>query len=513
MNELQHLIHIIRKKGQRSLQLVNYNFRKKETSKDNLLYQGIVKEFFRTDEEAARAIFRTDAGNRNYRNAKSKLRSKLLNHLFFLDYEKQSYTLYDQARYDSDKLLLQCKILVREGAIDIALSTLSGLLRTAREFELYDVVVEALRLQRDQYAKAGKLTLFEESNEELLAHQVKQAAFERCQLLYSETIVHINKSVSAQKRIIDNIPEVIQAIQKEAKEHDSDSMRIIAYRLESTFNEVQWQFDENIALCTRLETQYLSGPNHSVAVNLSKKAVAFTKVSAYLHTSRIEEGADYAKSALNLFRPSAHDWFSFAEYYFLLFMKGENYKEAGNLFRRVRTNKHFGALHEDETQRWSVYRAYLIFFNSAKILRWGFNVEEFVQAPPVYANDSFNAAAQIIRFMFLLREGRVNELEQCVEELVQYKSAHLDKRSNYRNSIFIRLLEVIIEKQYDIEAIEEKSGSYHRKLLRNQIPNEITNEVEVVPYEKIWTHIANILRTNKVYTHYRFYHNSTHQTA
>ncbi len=77
MEDLQHLVKIVKKKSQRSLQLVNFNFRKKETSKDNLLYQGIVNTAFNSDEDAARAIFKVDPGNRNYRNAKGKLRSKV----------------------------------------------------------------------------------------------------------------------------------------------------------------------------------------------------------------------------------------------------------------------------------------------------------------------------------------------------------------------------------------------------------------------------------------------------
>ncbi len=167
MEDLQHLVKIVKKKSQRSLQLVNFNFRKKETSKDNLLYQGIVNTAFHSDADAAKAIFKVDPGNRNYRNAKGKLRAKLLNHLFFLDYEKTSYTLYERVRYDSEKTLLQSKILINEGAAEIALRILPSLLRTAKEFELYELAVDAARLLRDQYALLGKLTPFEEANDEL----------------------------------------------------------------------------------------------------------------------------------------------------------------------------------------------------------------------------------------------------------------------------------------------------------------------------------------------------------
>lgn len=505
MDDLRQLIKIIKKKSQRSLQLVNFNFRKKETSKDNLLYKGIVNDSFLSDEEAARAIFKADSGNRNYRNAKGKLRAKLLNHLFFLDYEKRTYTLFERARYDSEKNLLQCRILIDEGASEIALRTLPSLLRTAKEFELYEIVVSGSRLLRDQYALSGKLTPFEEASTELQEYVEKLKAYEHCRNLFYQSLVHVNKSVSAQKRILDDIPQTITFIREEAKKHQSRAIEVIASKLEMILNEMEWRFSDNIRLCTLLEKQYLQGPNDQVEVNLSKKAIAFTKVYSYLNDHHTVEGVAYAKSALKLFRPSAFDWFTFAEYYFLLLMKEENYAESSSLFRKVRTNKNFGSLEKTMAQRWLIYRAYLIFFNDAKILRWGFNLDDFIRQPPQHENDSFNIAAHIIQFMFLLREGYIDEVKDCIREISQYKSAHLDKRHNYRSSIFIRLLEIILEKEFDFERVSEKGNSYYKKLARNHIPNEIATEMEVIPYEKLWTHILSILRANKVYIHYRFY--------
>lgn len=493
--------------------MVNFNFRKKETSKDNLLYQGIVNTAYTSDEAAAKAIFKVDPGNRNYRNAKGKLRAKLLNHLFFLDYEKTSYTLYERVRYDSEKTLLQCKILINEGAADIALRILPTLLRTAKEFELYQLAASAAQLLRDQYALLGKLTPFEEASDELRIYQAKLTSYEHCQTLFHQSLVHVNKSVSAQKRILDEIPKSISHIRKEAKIHRSHTLDVLANQLELVLNGMERRFGDNIRLCSQLEKQYLKGSNDTVRVPLSKKRIAFTKAYAYINAPASDDGVAYAKSALKLFRPSGFDWFSFAEHYFLLLMKEEQYDEAQALFRKVRTNKNFSALEDAEAQRWFIYRAYLIFFNDAKILRWGFNLDEFMQQPPSFEKDSFAIASRVVQCMFLLREGQADAVKTCVSALSNYKSAHLDKRHNYRSSIFIRLLEIMVEKDFDFERVSEKGNSYYKKLTRNSIPNDIANEVEVVPYQKLWTHLLSILRVNKVYLHYRFYNTKTSQMA
>ncbi len=194
-------------------------------------------------------------------------------------------------------------------------------------------------------------------------------------------------------------------------------------------------------------------------------------------------------------------------------MREERYEEARALFRKVRTNKNYSALEEADAQRWFIYRAYLIFFNDAKILRWGFNLDEFTHQPPAFENDSFTIAARVAQCLFLLREGRVEEVKTCVAKLSEYKSSHLDKRHNYRSSIFIRLLEIMVEKEFDFERVSEKGNSYYKKLIRNNIPNELATEVEVVPYQKLWMHLLSILRVHKVYLHYRFYHTKVDQMA
>jgi hypothetical protein len=188
-------------------------------------------------------------------------------------------------------------------------------------------------------------------------------------------------------------------------------------------------------------------------------------------------------------------------------MKEEDYENASTLFRQVRTNKNFNALPEEIRNRWHIYRAYLIFFNESKILRWGFNLEEFLGTNPCYEKDynGYNVATLAIQFLFLLREGNVVQIKSCIEEILKYKSAHLDKRHNYRGSIFIRLLEIIHDKEFDFDQIHEKGNTYYKKLVKTPIPSDLTQDTEIIPYEVLWKHVLDILKTNKAYIHYRFY--------
>ncbi|MGB3181445.1 MAG: hypothetical protein WBB45_08645 [Cyclobacteriaceae bacterium] len=507
MQELLTLIEIVRKKGQRSIQLVNQNFRKKEISKDNQLYEGIIAGNFLSDDEAADEMFSADPGNRNYRNAKGKLRQKLLNHLYFLDYEKNVYTAYEKCEYECRHSLHQCKILIREGADDIASRILPQLIKDAQQFEFTDVALQAMEMLRNQYASSGKTTPFFELQEEINQYRQFQNAVLECEEKFQTRMVFINKSISAQNRVVGDMPKVIQFIQKQADTFKSKRLDILAKRLKMVYFQLNWQFEKCVDLCTELEQKYLSKSYHDIDVGLDKKEIAFQKLYAFFFLKHVKAGATYAEKNMQLFKDGTQEWFNFVEYYFLLLMRSEKYKKAGDLFRKVRTNKNYNALQDMDRERWQIYRAYLVFVNDSKLLKWGFDIDGFLQAIPDYQKEynGLNIATLVIQFLYLLREGEVDEVRKRIDAVQQYSSTHLDKRHNYRNSIFIRMMSIVTEKDFDFELVHEKGQNYYKKLVRNQIPGDLQNDVEVISYETLWDYVLNILKTNKRYVHYRFY--------
>ncbi len=507
MEDILSLIEIVRKKGQRSIQLVNQNFRKKEISKDNLLYEGIMQHHYHTDEDAARQIFDTDPGNRNFRNAKSKLKQKLLNHLYFLDYEKESYTLYDKHRYEGVHAWHQCLILLRENNHELAAKILPTVVKISRDLELSDILVSSLTILRNEYAQQGKVTLYEETQAELdVAYELRKA-FIASEREYYSMVAYFKKSVSAQNRILDEVPAVIQSIRGRAKKFNSTGLLLMAARLELEYNHLTWKFAENVELASSLEKKFLEMPNTEVNVPLDKKQIAVTKIYAYYYLEDYKTGGDYAHKSLQYFKTGSENWFEFIEYYFLLMMKAKNYTKAGELFRKVRTNKHYNDLPSLVAERWHLYRAYLVFFNDHKLIRWGFDIEEFKCHKPEYPKElhGYNVACLIIQVVFLMREGKVDLVKEKMEQLQEYNSTHLDKRHNYRNSIFIRLLNIINDKDFNYPVVKEKGQNYYLKLKKTQIPGDLHFDIEVVPYEILWEEILQILKSNKLYTHYRFY--------
>lgn len=189
-------------------------------------------------------------------------------------------------------------------------------------------------------------------------------------------------------------------------------------------------------------------------------------------------------------------------------MKCEKFHQATKIFRSVRMHKNFHELPECERDRWRIYRAYLLFVNDSKLVKWGFDIEKFKENIPEYSKEfqGYNIATIIIQILYYLREGNIKHIDKKIEQLKEYSSIHLDKRHNYRNSIFIRMLETLPEKEYSHQIIQEKGSTYLKKLISTPIPPDLHQELEIIPYEILWEYIMNILSTNKNFLHYRFYH-------
>ncbi len=507
MEDILKLIDITKKRGQRSIQLVNQNFRKKEISKDNLLYEGIIDGKFDSDALAAKKVFRADPGNRNYRNAKRKLHQKLLNHLYFLDYDKEIYSDYDRCRYECMHQLHQCKILIAENASDVAFKILPGLIKTAIEYELVELSVEAIQLLRNEYAKMGKTTPYAEYAKLLQKQRKFEEAVHECEGIYYGMLSQINKSVSAYMRALPKMPKAIAAIDGYATKYKSSRLNVLSNKLQLRYNALMENYQANVALCSLLEKKYLRMGHAAVKVDLVKNEIAFIKLYAYFCLNEVENGHDYAEKRTKLFKVGSDEWFSFSEYHFLLLMKGQKFKQAIDTYRKVRTNKNYNLLQDEEKDRWQIYRAYLVYFKDVKLLKWGFDIEHFLEQKPDFSKNmqGYNTATLIIQLLYLLRRGQFEALEKRVEYLQQYNSIHLDKRNNYRTSIFIRLLTLIVEKEYNSEVIQEKGANYFKKLKTTQIPSDLLLDMEVIPYEILWESILDVLKNEKVYVHYRFY--------
>jgi hypothetical protein len=508
MEELRDLAKVIKHHSQRSLQLVNQSFRKNEKPKDSLLYDLVVNDKVFTDEEAAKILLNTYSSNRNYRNTKSKLRQKLLNHLFFLDYDKHGYTHYNQVLYDCILKLSQYKILIMEGKSWIVIKRIPLLIKTAIEFDLIEIALDGLLILRNEYSKLGKFNPESDLENEINEIKPLHKSIIECETIYFDTIVIINKSLNSCEKILDIIPERIKVLEKEASKFNNRRLDIISRMLAIYYFRICHKYDNILEICNYLENLYISEDEKKISVHIDPAHIASIKLDAMYRVNDYSTFETYCKQKIRLFDEGSTAWFSFIEYLFLLLMKSENYNQAASIFKTVKSNHNFHKIEWSIRERWLIYRAYLCYMTDCKSVQWGFNMDKINETDHEFPKqyNCYNIAALIARLMFNLRDGDITNIKQTVNELQQYSSSHLDKRHNYRNSIFIRMLEIMVEKSFNYREINDKIRVYRQKLEENHITADLSEELEVIPYEKLWSLISEILKSNKNYLHYRFYH-------
>lgn len=511
MEDILKLIEIKRQRGHRSIQLLNQNFRKNEISKDNLLYESIIENVLKTDEEAAQTVFNADLNSRNYRNAKSKLRNKLFNHLYFLDYDKKEYTHYKKYEYESYHELHQARILMIEGAIDLATKKLLYVLKLAKICEVIDIVCQALVWLKEIYAMQGKLSLYKEVELASGYYLKFQEAIRESEEFYFSELVLINKSFSAQIRALNQIPSSIEQIRKKSAEFNSTRIEILALKLELLYNKINNNFSRLDELCHQIEDWYFHRKDGEIRVDLDRNKIFLTRLEAYYNLKEYGKGLEFAEQKEKTFILGTDMWYDFYELRFIIAMHDGQFKLAAKYLRSTKTDKRFNSLHQIDRERWKIYRGYLIYFNDEKLVRWGFNFNLFLNSKLNYSREfaGYSIAVLAIRFLYFLRDNDLRSLDLTLNEIDLYNSSHLDKRSNYRNSVFIRLLNLVLENDFNYECILEKSEIYLKKLQNTPIPQDKYAELEVYPFDLLWNEVLQILKTDKHYIHYKFYHLAT----
>src|SRR5690606_29920881 len=124
-------------------------------------------------------------------------------------------------------------------------------------------------------------TPYLEIAKELQAYKKFQEAVHESEELYYNTLVQINKSVSAQLRILPKIPKVITSIDQKAAKFKSQRLDVLSNKLQLQYNHLTGNYQANVKLCTYLEKKYFQHSQEEVKIDLDKKKIAFNKLFAF----------------------------------------------------------------------------------------------------------------------------------------------------------------------------------------------------------------------------------------
>ncbi len=487
MKELARLVQIVTKRRQQNFPLLNP--KDKRSSKELQLFYEI---------QQGTAPVQPDKKSKKpdpteVRMVRARLRKKLLNHLFFLDfndpYLKVSHR-YEQACLD---LIHQARILIKEGERRIAEKLLRNALKIAEECEFTSLCLTAIEQLRFIYTQTGDALQFRNVSKNLEKYRLLTQKEQEADDLYYLAKLEINRSVAAKKNFLPKLESMVNQLRGSWEEFHSFHLFDIYYKTNIWHQELTNNFANIITITS--ETEELLANEKINPKRFDERYNKFIKTYALLRERRFEEGLEFAEASQEVFLRSSNNWFAFTENYFLLAMHAGRYLPATSIIIDVFSNPSYHIINKAARERWELYRAYLYFISPSPLLLKQFNYQAFISATPEYSKDKegFNVAILILQFLHYLKTKEVDSLLYRLESLRKYLGRYLKDQSSIRSQLFFKLLMLVVKEDLHPERCRRKGKALSDRLAATPTPGDAFAEIEIIPYEHLWEEILKVL--------------------
>jgi hypothetical protein len=227
----------------------------------------------------------------------------------------------------------------------------------------------------------------------------------------------------------------------------------------------------------------------------------FMTIYAYLRSRQPVRGLQLAEQYVRDFHPSSNNWFYFQEHHVLLALHAGQYERAQQLMASIIKNPSYLGQREAPLQRWDLYKSYIDFVlpsTRPQTLRQR-QVAQQMLLLPEYSRDKrgHNVAIIVLQLLYYLRERNLEPVLLRLERLRKYQQRHLYEASTLRSRLFLRLLQVIVEKNFDPAKAAERGKGLLQQLRDTPPPGEAFAEVEIIPYESLWEIVLGLLREGR----------------
>ncbi len=499
MKDLQRLVRVITELKQRQYPLLELKGVNENSSKENIFFRYVKKGIVGTDDEAAELLYESKSDDDRYRMLKSRLKQKMLNHLYFLDFSTKGFPAYTTAKQECLQLLHHGNISRITGERKIAKSLFHKANTIATRFEFTREKITALEELYAIMSLNCQPHVFDQLIDELNATRKLYIKEEEARELYFRFKMLLVKSVNSRKKNIDEVVGVIEKLHTIWKDTNSSNVFNWYYTMRLFYMEMTAQYEESIPFIN----QILSGKFEGKKLNekrIDDTHLIYSLQYAYLRAKMFEKGFELSEKYKDLIDPRDNNWFAFKSQYFMMAMHSRNYKLAFDIINEVFENKKFISLNRRMEESWKLYNAYLHFAYSGNFFMRSFNFTKFVEEMPHYSKDKegHNVAILILQFLFYVERGDIDSLIYRRDALKKYMDNHFKENFSYRTRTFFKLLSIVVENSLDIKKINQKSKYLLNKLQEHQIVGSAYQEIEIIPYEHLWDLLLNMIKYEKV---------------
>ncbi len=506
MDSLRELISLITPKRIKKVELFDENNRNK-TSNYYRLFDGIHSKKYTTDQDAAQDIYDCLPSEKKYLILKTRLRQKLLNTLFFLDYDGEKSSEYQKVLYDCNKQVYAIKVLLMANSRRLAVPMAEKTLKLAADYELTDIVLECARILREHYS-GNNYQEFLEYKDIAERTEQQQRIENMAEQHYQEIIALYAKSKGNRQRVRKMADKYYQALEDNLRPYDSIRLRLYYYRIKTLFYQLSDNYTAAVQVIQDHEEFIKQTPTFHPPSRLEELAIQ--KMNFYLHLKDFAGGEAHAQKFAALFSDKNPNQYTFKEYQLLLAMHTDNYLRAAEIFHDVVSQSSFRTLSDAKKERWCTFQAYLHYVYKYKKIKdirpliqnskTGFQLSDFLVKKPEFAKErrGLNAAILTIQILYFLEKMNTEELIDRVNEIERYTRRYPKKDMNFRSECFISLL---------IQMRDDGFRFYQTRRATEKTYEEMTSvmmeyyggnrALEVLPYEVMWDIVLDKLKAYK----------------
>ena len=504
MKHLLELAKIVTRKKVGKVEILDETILNDKTSLYAEFYDALVNAKFETDEDAAKHFYDATPLDDRYRKLKSRLKKRLLNHVFYLDVNEPSYSNYKRAYITCYKNFSLLKIMIANGARLSFEKIAKQTITQAVKFDFTDIVVTISKHLCSHYSLTGDRRNFREYNEVLQKYVKILNAEIQVESLVQEVIMISAKAstfTDEEKEIaLANLAKVRDIDQKVS----SYNIKYYTFYLGVIVTQITQDYQQLMKICDEAEKYY----NQNIDFYQKEQLAMFAmyRMTACIILKDYDNGNTSAERCLDLFSEGSINWLIFHEYYFLLAMHTENYAKAAEIYERAVSLSQFTYTNPLRKEKWKIFEGYLNYILESEAIESealsgeanNFKLYKFLNEVPIFTRDKsgYNVAILSLQILYLLEKGDFDGIIDKAESIRMYTQRHLKKEDSIRSYYFMKMLRKMEQLSFDYQKTLAATAGLYSKLQSNK---GNVYEWEIIPYEKLWEKVLHKLKEEEQY--------------
>ncbi len=491
MRDIVELVGLINKTKLKSNEYMKFII--EPGSKMEILFNALLDKTVQTDEDA-KELFASDPSV-NLSSLKSKLKERLLDAIFLLDFKDANFSTRQKAFFECYKKWSAAMTLMIRNAKITGIDQLERLLRYAQQFEFTELTLDILRVLRLQYSTVdGDIEKYEHIKIQYLEYEKIWLMESKAEFYYSELMAQYTNSKSTKTEVMDQAKAYYLELEGFMSECHSFKLHLfgrmvhlLIYNSINDYVSTARLCEEAIAFFDKKE--YDSG--------LPLQVFYYNLVVCYLQLGEFEKGQQVISRCEYYFEEGSFNWFKLQELFFSLAVKTEHYEEAYHLYEKVTNFPHFKDKQTQIVEMWNIFQAYIFYLIRVEKIPESilserskrFKMGKFINDITLFSKDKrgMNISVLIIQILYAIADRDYKKSLDRIDGIGKYCARYLKDADTFRSNCFIKMLLQIPLANFHKEATARKVEK-HLKALKSLEAGTASqsHEIEIVPYEALW---------------------------